>query len=273
MGGASRIRLLISDVDGTLVTGDKRLTPATIESVHRLRDAGIQFAVVSSRPPRGMAMLVEPLRITTYLAGFNGGAIVTPDQSQVDTRSVSPAAVDTTLAAFARAGVDTWVFADGKWLVTNPEGAYVARERRAVQFDPTVVPDFRPYILDVGKLVGSTQDFDLLANVEAELHTELRGSAAANRSQRYYLDVTHPDANKGAAALSLARLLGVPIEETACIGDMANDIPMLRLAGLSIAMGNAPPEVQAVAHEVTAANDADGLAAAVERLILPRAAA
>jgi Cof subfamily protein (haloacid dehalogenase superfamily) len=273
MPGASRIRLLISDVDGTLVTSDKRLTPATIESVQRLRDAGIQFAVVSSRPPRGMAMLVEPLRITTYLAGFNGGAIVTPDQTPVETRSVPHEAVETTLATFARAAIDIWVFAEGKWLVTNPDGAYVARERRAVQFDPTVVAEFRPYLANVGKLVGSTEDFDLLARAEAELHAELGASAAANRSQRYYLDVTHPDANKGAAALSLARLLGVPIEETACIGDMANDIPMLRLAGLSIAMGNAPAEVQAAAHEVTATNDADGLAAAVERLILPRASA
>ena len=272
MAGAERIRLLISDVDGTLVTSDKQLTPATIAAVAKLRDAGVQFEVVSSRPPRGMAMLVEPLRIDTYLAGFNGGAIVRPDQTPVEERTVPRAAVETSLRAFAQAGVDIWVFASGEWLVTNPDGAYVPRERRTVQFDPVVVSDFAPYVGQAGKVVGSSRDFDLLARIEDDLQRELDGMASARRSQRYYLDVTHPEANKGTAARALAALVGVPMAETACIGDMVNDLPMLAIAGLSVAMGNAPPEVQALANEVTASNDSDGFAAAVERVILPRAA-
>jgi hypothetical protein len=272
MAGAERIRLLISDVDGTLVTSDKQLTPATITAVAKLHEAGMQFAVVSSRPPRGMAMLVEPLRIDTYLAGFNGGAIVRPDQTPVEERTVPRAAAEASLCVLEQAGVDIWVFANGEWLVTNPDGAYVARERRAVQFGPVVVPNFAPYVDHAGKVVGSSRDFEMLARVESKLQAELGGTASARRSQRYYLDITHPDANKGTATRDLAALIGVPIEQTACIGDMENDVPMLKIAGLSIAMGNAPPAVQAIADEVTTSNDSDGFAAAVERVILPRAA-
>jgi hydroxymethylpyrimidine pyrophosphatase-like HAD family hydrolase len=89
------------------------------------------------------------------------------------------------------------------------------------------------------------------------------------RSQSYYLDITHARANKGTAALALARLLGVAAEEMACIGDMPNDLPMLDVAGLAIAMGNATDDVKARAHAVTDDNDSDGWARAIERFVLP----
>ncbi len=265
------IRLLISDVDGTLVTTGKELTPASIAAVARLHEAGIAFAVVSSRPPRGMAMLVEPLRLTTPMGGFNGGAIVRPDLTPIENRFVPLGAVETALAAFARAGVDSWVFADGEWILTNIDGAYVPKERRTVMFEPTVVADLTPYAGRAGKVVGSSKDFDLLKRVEEELQVELHGAALAHRSQQYYLDVTHPDANKGTAARAISALLGFSMEETACIGDMTNDVPMLSIAGLAIAMGNAPPAVKARAHEVTDSNDSDGFAAAVDSFLIPRA--
>ena len=264
-------RLLISDVDGTLVTTEKVLTAGSIDAVARLHEAGVLFAVVSSRPPRGMAMLVEPLQITTALAGFNGGAIVLPDQTPVEERDVPQPAVETALAAFSRAGVDTWVFADGEWLLTNPDGAYVPRERRTVQFEPRIVSDFAPYVGRAGKVVGSTRDFDLLARVEKELQVELgrrRGGAsvAAILSRR---DASRRQQGNGGAR-NFRACSDVPLEETACIGDMGNDVPMLDIAGLAIAMGNAPPDVQAHAHEVTASNEADGFAMAVDRFVLPR---
>lgn len=269
---AKRIRLVVSDVDGTLVTTDKSLTPASIAAVAKLHAAGIQFAVVSSRPPRGMAMLVEPLKLTTPLSGFNGGEIIGLDNKPVEQRFVPKDAVLVSLAAFARAGIDAWVFADNDWLLTNPDGAYVPKELHTVKFEPRHVTDFTPFIDSVGKVVGSTRDFDLLKRVEHDLQAELGKTAAAHRSQDYYLDVTNPDANKGTAAQALSKLLGVPMDETACIGDMTNDIPMLSIAGLGIAMRNGPDEVKNYAHEVTGRNDDDGFALAVETFILPRAA-
>jgi Cof subfamily protein (haloacid dehalogenase superfamily) len=265
------IRLLISDVDGTLVTTEKVLTEASIAAVAKLHDAGIRFAVVSSRPPRGMAMLVEPLSIDTPRGAFNGGTIVAPDFTPIEARVVPETAAVTSFEMFQMRGVDTWVFADNEWLLTNPDATYVPRELRTVHFQFRQVDDLRPYLGRAGKIVGTTGDFGLLERVEAELQESLGHSAAAHRSQKYYLDVTHPEANKGTAVRVIAAHLGFRIDDVACIGDMTNDVPMFDLAGFSVAMGNGPPEVQARATVVTTGNDEDGFADAVERFILPRA--
>src|ERR1700726_4630091 len=81
-----RIALLLSDVDGTLVTQNKELTEAARLAVHDLHRAGVRFAITSGRPPRGMRMLIEPLAIDTPIAGFNGGAFVNPDLSLLEER-------------------------------------------------------------------------------------------------------------------------------------------------------------------------------------------
>jgi hydroxymethylpyrimidine pyrophosphatase-like HAD family hydrolase len=155
--------------------------------------------------------------------------------------------------------------------VTDDAGAYIARERHTVGFDPTVVPDFESVIDRLDKLVGVSEHPALLATVEGEAQRRLRGRANARRSQAYYLDVTNREADKGHAVRAICRSVGVPPAQTAVIGDQANDIAMFRVAGLSIAMGQGTDEVKASAHFVTNPNTADGVARAIERLILPRA--
>jgi Cof subfamily protein (haloacid dehalogenase superfamily) len=268
---AERISLVVSDVDGTLVTHDKELKPATIAAANRLREAGIGFAAVSSRPPRGMRMLVEPLALDIF-GGFNGSAIMRSDFSVVEQHFVPLEAARIGVEAMRRAGADIWVFADNQWIITNPDGAYVPRERITVQFEPTVVDDLTPYLDRAGKIVGSSRDFDLLARCETELQALLGTTASARRSQNYYLDLTHPTADKGYALKAFAAHWGVPIEEVAAIGDMVNDLPMLTQAGLAIAMGNASAEVKERTHFVTTSNEEDGVAHAIDTFILPRAA-
>ncbi|SDB72345.1 Cof-type HAD-IIB family hydrolase [Belnapia rosea] len=265
------IRLLVSDVDGTLVTNDKRLTPATLEAARLLHAAGIALALVSSRPPRGIVGLAAPLGLTTPVAGFNGGVILDQAGRSLSEQLVPEAAARAALAAFGRRGINAWVFADGEWLLRDAGGHYVPLEQRTIGFAPRVVPDLGPFLGRAGKLVGASPDPALLAECEASLQAELGLRASVHRSQAYYLDVTHPAADKGHALLSLAGLCGVTPAETACIGDMANDLPMFAVAGLAIAMGNAPAAVQARAMAVTLSNEADGFAAAVRDLLLPRA--
>lgn len=267
---AGRIALLISDVDGTLVDPDKALTPATVAAVRRLAEAGIGFSIVSSRPPRGLAGLIGQIGLTLPLGGFNGGSVVRPDLSVVSALTVPEPAARTALATLRRFGADVWVFADNQWLTMDPDGPYVPLERHTVGFEPTIVEDFAPYLGRAGKIVGSSRDFEMLARCEAELRGLLGGSAIAARSQRYYLDVNHPEADKGHAVGRIAAAAGVDPAEVAVIGDAANDVPMFKAAGLSIAMGNAIDEVKALAHFTTAGNDADGFAQAVDRVLLPR---
>ena len=265
------IRLVVSDVDGTMVTTDKALTPGTIAAAGRLRDAGVHLALVSSRPPRGMMHVQRALGLAGLLGGYNGGTILAPDGSVIEQRLVPEPAVRTALALLEQHGVGAWLFVGSEWLIRDPGGDYVPKERRTVQFEPTVVDSFEPYVAGCGKVVGASAKFNLLAACEAELQGLLGTTAHAHRSQQYYLDVTNPEADKGTALDAIARYYGVSRAETVAIGDMTNDVPMFRVAGMSIAMGNAPPDVAAQATLHTGSNEAEGWAEALDRFVLPRA--
>lgn len=265
------IRLVVTDVDGTLVTHARTLAPSTIAAAGRLRAAGVRLALVSSRPAHGLDVLLGPLAIDTPRAGFNGGEILDTDDRLIEQHTIPQAACRAAVAYLEREGVDVWVFTGGEWLLKNPSGPYIPREQLSISMAYRVVDDFAPHLTSVHKVMGSTTDFDLMGRLEGELHSMIGAQAVVLRSQSYYLDVTNLQANKGTAALSLARLLDVAPEEMACLGDMPNDVPMLQAAGLAIAMGNAPDAVQAKAHVVTEDNDHDGWALAIDRHVLPRA--
>jgi Cof subfamily protein (haloacid dehalogenase superfamily) len=263
------IRLLIADVDGTLVAPDKTLTARSCAAVARMRAAGIQFAITSGRPPRGMAMLTKPLGLDHPIAAFNGGMFVQPDlvtvlEQRTLTRAVAGEVVDHLLGA----GCDVWVYCGDEWFLRDPGAPHVAREQSTVQFAPTTVDDLGGVLDHAVKIVGVSDDGPLVAHCEAELRRRVGAHASAARSQPYYLDVTHPDANKGAVVRFLARCLGFALEEIATIGDMPNDVLMFGLGGMSIAMGNASPEVQRAARHVTTSNRDEGFANAVDRFIL-----
>ncbi len=268
---ASTIRLVVTDIDGTLVDPDKRVTPRAQQAVARLAERGIRLALISARPPRGLDALMRTLALDTPRAGFNGGEITGSDGSVLDQLLIAETPARLAIEMLETHGIDAWVFADDEWFVTNPAGAYVPLERRTVGIEPTVVPDFEGVIGRAGKIMGATADYAKLARVEIEMQSALAGSVAAHRSQDYYLDVTHPSARKDHGLRRLASLMGVPVDETACLGDMGNDIPMLAIAGLSIAMGNATEEVQSHAMFTTGSNRSDGWAEAIETLVLPRA--
>jgi Cof subfamily protein (haloacid dehalogenase superfamily) len=269
---AEQIGLLVSDIDGTLVLPDKSLTPAALEAGRKLDAAGVGLTLVSSRPARGMAALVKQLGLKIPFAAFNGGSVVAPDGKLISAKRLSAEAAGKAIGLFQSRGVTVWAFADDNWFLTDDSGPYVQRERHTVSFDPTLVADFKGVIDRIDKLVGVSDQPDLLADVEAQAQALLKGHANARRSQTYYLDVTNPEADKGHAVRALCETIGVPTPETAVIGDQANDMAMFAVAGLSIAMGQGTDEVRAAADFVTAANTEDGFAKAVDNFILPRAA-
>jgi len=264
----STIKLLLADVDGTLVTQDKVLTDQAIDAVRRLGEAGIRFAVTSGRPPKGMSMLIEPLDITTPIAAFNGGITVNPDMSVIEARTIPDELVKPVIELNTSFGLDTWVYRGADWYILDQQGAHVARETATVRFDPIVVDNYDELGTEVAKLVGVSDDLDAVARASSAAHEKFGDHVAAARSQPYYLDVTHPDANKGAVAQYLAQKYSIPATSIATIGDMPNDVLMFAHSGLSIAMGQASLEVQHAARRVTTSNDDEGFANAVDRFIL-----
>jgi len=269
-GQANRqIRMLIADVDGTLVTQEKVLTKRAAAAVLSLHEAGIHFSVTSGRPPRGMAMLIDPLRITQPLAAFNGGVLIKPDLTTVVDQKFLPVGVpEKVIEAIENHGLDVWLYTDTGWFVHDPNAAHVAREEWTVKFPPTVVKTLRGLLGRVAKIVAVSDDYDRVAQCEKDVQQAGGAHISAARSQPYYLDVTHPQANKGGVVLAMSRLLNIPAEEVATIGDMPNDVLMFEKSGVSIAMGNASPEVQAAATYVTSSNEEEGFANAIEKFVL-----
>lgn len=262
------IRLLVSDLDGTLVDKDKQLTPATIAAVDRLRAAGVGFTVISARPMSGIRPLLEPLNLDGDVAAFNGGIVFRRDGTIVSHVTI-PAEIARGVMDMAD-GVDTWVFADDQWYASNGDGPHTQSERRSSAQEPVVVGAFDDLLERADKITFVSDDAAALHALYERVHARFGAQATVAQSQTYYLDVTALSANKGDGIAALAGALDVDLADTAAIGDQANDLPMLARAGLSIAMGNAPDAVKAKAHATTRANDEDGVAHAIDTIILPR---
>jgi Cof subfamily protein (haloacid dehalogenase superfamily) len=263
----SRIALVVSDVDGTLLTKDKMLTDGARAAARRLHDAGIGFTIVSSRPTIGMQFLIEPLSITLPVGAFNGSSIVDVKMAPVEQHLIPVSAVARSLDILQQFGVDIWLFTNDQWLTKNGGGDYVAHERRTIRHEPAIVADFTPYLARACKIVGSSSDPTLLMRCEAATQQALGTEATAVRSQTYYLDITPPGFDKGTFVQAIARRLGVATDAVATIGDMQNDLPMFRTSGLSFAMGNATDDVKRHATHVTASNEEDGFAKAMDVIL------
>jgi hypothetical protein len=262
------IRLLVADVDGTLVTQEKVLTERAIQAVQALGTAGVLFALTSGRPPRGMSMLIEPLRISTPIAAFNGGLIVEPDMSVIEQKEIPRELVGPTLDLMKSFGLSAWIYRGADWYVQDLTGPHVKREADTVKFQPTVTDTYADLQDEVAKIVGVSDDRAAMDKATEAAKEKFGDHVTAAESQPYYLDVTHPDANKGSVVKFLSNRFSIPTAQIATIGDMPNDILMFAQSGLSIAMGNASAEVQGAAGKVATTNQNEGFAKAVEQFIL-----
>ncbi len=286
MIGQTPIRFVLSDLDGTLIDSRGVLTEAVLDAVKDLRRAGIAFAVVTGRPPQGVRALADELDLTLPVACFNGGMLIDASSLEscqrfkiIERHIIAPETAVQVIATLDQLGVDAWIYRevdeDVKWVIRDIDSTYAQREERRLKFKPQVVASFNQGnqggtqgIFDgVVKIVGVSGDPALIERAERQLRESWDGKLTADRSQPYYLDITHPRANKGSVARWYARRLGISLAEVLTLGDMPSDTRMFRVSGFSVAMGNATPEVQQQARDVTASHDQDGFAKAIRNLI------
>ncbi|MDF0487023.1 Cof-type HAD-IIB family hydrolase [Sphingomonas sp. H39-1-10] len=270
MSGVTKdgIRLFISDLDGTLVDRKKELTAGTIASVARLKAAGIGFTVISARPRSGVRPIVDALELDVPIGAFNGGTLFKRDGTVLAEHRIAPHVAAGVFELAQGLDVAPWLFADDRWYALAEQGMHFDSERVSANQSPVVVSDFSPYYDRADKITFVSDDPPLLAGLLDRARAAYGEAATIAQSQTYYLDVTATAANKGDGVAALAESFGVPLSQTAVIGDQFNDLPMFARAGLSIAMGQAPEGVKALAQHVTGANDADGVAQAIDEIIL-----
>ena len=271
MAGANArpgVTLVVSDVDGTLLDPEKNLSPGAPAAVERLKQAEIRFTIASARPPRLTHPLLRDLHVSGPSACFNGALLIDPDLNVLHQLPMTSAGAQTVADYIRKSGLDLWIYTDTDWYVSNPSGPHVEHQEELMQCKaaPLLSHDMSPF--HVLKLVGVSDDYDAVKRAQLELDHLCGAAISATCSSDYYLDVTHADANKGTVILMLSKMLNIPTEQIATIGDMPTDVLMFRQSGVSIAMGNATGEVKTQATYVTKSNREDGFAYAIEHFIL-----
>jgi Cof subfamily protein (haloacid dehalogenase superfamily) len=264
------IRLLVCDIDGTLVRHDKGLPEENVMAIRAVVKRGLKVSLISARPAAGILPIAAELGLDGPFGAFNGGTIFTALGEEMCAAQVPATLAQQLLELYASEGVTIWLFATDRWLTSDPENSHTPREVLSSGLQPQEVGDFSSFLGDADKVVAVCDDPERMAEVERRARELVGAQATLVRSQDYYLDCTALAANKGDGVTKLAEMYRVPLNQVAVIGDQANDVAMFRRAGLSIAMGQASAAVQAEADQVTTSNEDAGVAAAIRRFILPR---
>ncbi len=263
---AQPIALVISDIDGTIITSNHEVTDATKAAARKLRERGIYLSLASSRPPRSIRPIAEALGLSSPFAAFNGALMITA-KGKVMAESRLSAEIIARIKSIADSfGLHVWIYDEQDWW-TPERTSFVDREEHTSGFSPRMEGYGERLMKDAIKLtvVGKPE---MVAEAERRVFQQLGDEVSASRSKPRFLDVTAHGADKGAAVAGLAALLKVSVESVAVIGDGPNDVEMFRRAGLSIAMGQAVDEVQQSANCVTASNDNEGWARGIRRYVL-----
>lgn len=267
---APEIAVVVSDVDGTLLTSDHTLSTAVRETVRAVVGQGRRFLLASARAPRGIVFLYRELGIPVEPVVALNGALVVDADGRPLLRAVMPG--DAALAVLAMAstyGLTPNALVDGRWMVTSRD-AWVREEERAVGYAATEVDDLRPMAGDGFEKILLMGSVDRIERWEAHLasRADLHGRIRATRSNPCYVEVTEHGVSKCSAVLFLLNHLGIAPSAMMAIGDGMNDRELLQAAGLGVAMGHAPPEVRAAAAAVTGSNNEDGVAIAIRTWLL-----
>ncbi len=265
-----RARLLVIDVDGTLLTDDYLLMAATRTAVQQVSAQGVQVVLASARSARALHSIMGALGIMGLAICYTGALTcrISPDphmptEVMMEQRMNLSSANDVLNNALER-GISIGWYSGDDWYIPRWDMA-LRRESMLTGVPPIVEPDLAYVTEAPHKLLAIAGDPVLLPELSL-LASTLPADCRGQFSLAHYLEITHQGVDKATALLALGQLLGITPAEMVAIGDGENDLAMLRLVGLGIAMGNAPPSVQAAADWVTDTNNRDGVAIAIERL-------
>lgn len=263
--------LIATDVDGTLLDDDERVTPRTRQAVQAAVASGVQFVLATGRPPRWVPPVVEALGFAPMAVCANGAVIYDPDQDRIISARTLDIDVLTELAEMATRvipGVGLAVERVGRTahdaatpqFVSSPgyEHAWLNPDNTEVSLEDLLsAPAVKLLIRKAG-----ARSSDMAA--ELAKHIGLQGDITYSTNNGL-IEINPLGTSKATGVEEVARPLGITAEDVVAFGDMPNDVPMLLWAGHGVAMGNAHPDAIAAANEVTATNADDGLARVLER--------
>ena len=266
-----KYKLIAMDLDGTLNNDQKVITPKTREALMEAQKKGIRLALASARPSPGLFKERDILQLQNYggiLMSYNGGRITEASTGRVLFETAMDLEETRRCLRFLENLPVTPILDDGvRFYVTDPEGYKVPYECQNNRMECEKVENLADFLHFAPIKILMSLEPEILPQVQETIRAFLPESLTVVQTAAFYLEIIPKRINKGQGLKDVCHALGISVCETISFGDAANDIPMIREAGVGVAMGNASREVKQAADMVTATNNEDGIAAALEKLL------
>ena len=268
-----KYKLLVLDVDGTLLNDAKEISKRTLAALLKIQQMGVRIVLASGRPTYGLLPLAKSLELGNYggfILSYNGCQIINAQNGDIlFERRINPEMLPYLEKKARKNGFAIFTYHDDTLITDSPDNEYIKNEAllnnlkiiREDEFSTAI--DFAPC-----KCMLVSDKEKALIGLEQHWEKRLAGTLDAFRSEPYFLEVVPCGVNKANTLGALLEHLGVTREEVIAVGDGVCDVTMLQLAGMGVAMGHSQDSVKVCADYVTASNEEDGVALAVEKLIL-----
>ncbi|HBG40138.1 Cof-type HAD-IIB family hydrolase [Limibacterium fermenti] len=268
-----KYKLLVLDVDGTLVNSKNELSVQTLATLLKIQHMGMRIVLASGRPPYGLGRLIEQLQLKKlggYALSYNGGQIIDVGNEQVlFEKKIDPAMIPYLEQKARKNGFDIFTYHNNQLITTNPENKHIQNEAALNGLEIVAVENFSEAVnFSPHKCVLVSDDETALVALKDLWRRRLAGVLDVYRSESFFLEVVPEFVDKGNTLGVLIEKLGVGTENVMAIGDGRRDFSMLQLAGFGIAMGNAQDSIKACADYTTGTNDNDGVATAIQKFII-----
>ncbi len=264
-------KILVLDIDGTLTTSSKNISPETKKGLRLIQERGHIIVLASGRPTPGMLRYAEELELDKfggYLLSYNGACIIDCKTGDIVFQKVLPSFVIPRLYRFAKEHQCGLITYCGDYVVSGTGiDEYIELEARINGMPVREVDDFVDFVsFDVCKCL-MTAPPEKAAQYEKMLQEKFADSLSVYRSEPYFIEIMSKNINKGTSLDKMLETVGLKRENVICCGDGYNDISMIAYAGVGVAMANAREEVKAVADYITKSNDEDGLVEVIDKFI------
>lgn len=268
-----KYKLLVLDVDGTLLNDEREISKRTLAALLKIQQMGVRIVLASGRPTYGLMPLAKTLELGNYggfVLSYNGCQIIKAQNGEIlFERRINPEMLPYLEKKARKNGFAIFTYHDDTLITDSPDNEYIKNEAllnnlkiiREDEFSTAI--DFAPC-----KCMLVSDKEKALIGLEQHWEKRLAGTLDAFRSEPYFLEVVPCGVNKANTLGALLEHLGVTREEVIAVGDGVCDVTMLQLAGMGVAMGHSQDSVKVCADYVTASNEEDGVALAVEKLIL-----
>ncbi len=265
-------RVIALDLDGTLTNNEKEITPRTLKALFKAQEEGAIIVIASGRPSFGIKSVSDSLEMSTrggYILSYNGGKIIDTTTHQSVFKRKLPEDVIPTVYHYAKEkGYALLGYKDGKIITETPDDEYVWEERRTNKMEIDGVDNLlEALVANPCKLLMTGHEEDM-AKAESDLKEMLGSKMDIFRSAPFDLELVPKGIDKAETLKLLLEMLHLTPADLIAFGDGYNDLSMVKLAGMGVAMANAVPELKEVADYITLSNEEDGVAAALEHFSL-----